>query len=140
LGGFAAGEVFVMIDINEVEFNAIRAQGPGGQNVNKVSSAVHLRFDIANSSLPEHIKERMLAMRDQRITKDGVVVLKAQQSRSQEANKEEALRRLQELVDSVKVLPTVRRATKPTRSSQRKRLDGKAKDGERKQLRGKVSL
>ena len=129
-----------MIDINEVEFNAIRAQGPGGQNVNKVSSAVHLRFDIANSSLPEHIKERMLAMRDQRITKDGVVVLKAQQSRSQEANKEEALRRLQELVDSVKVLTAVRRATKPTRSSQRKRLDGKAKDGERKQLRGKVSL
>ncbi|NGZ85593.1 alternative ribosome rescue aminoacyl-tRNA hydrolase ArfB [Duganella aceris] len=129
-----------MIDINEVEFNAIRAQGPGGQNVNKVSSAVHLRFDIANSSLPEHIKERMLAMRDQRITKDGVVVLKAQQSRSQEANKEEALRRLQELVDSVKVLPAVRRATKPTRSSQRKRLDGKTKDGERKQLRGKVSL
>jgi ribosome-associated protein len=140
LGGIAAGEVFVVIDINEVEFNAIRAQGPGGQNVNKVSSAVHLRFDIANSSLPEHIKERMLAMRDQRITKDGVVVLKAQQSRSQEANKEEAMRRLQELVDSVKVLPTVRRATKPTRSSQRKRLDGKTKDGERKQLRGKVSL
>jgi ribosome-associated protein len=129
-----------MIDLNEVEFNAIRAQGPGGQNVNKVSSAVHLRFDIVNSSLPEHIKERLLAMRDQRITKDGVVVLKAQQSRSQEANKEEALRRLQELVDSVKVLPTVRRPTKPTRSSQRKRLDGKAKDGERKQLRGKVSL
>jgi ribosome-associated protein len=129
-----------MIDLNEVEFNAIRAQGPGGQNVNKVSSAVHLRFDITNSSLPEHIKERLLAMRDQRITKDGVVVLKAQQSRSQEANKEEALRRLQELVDSVKVLPAVRRPTKPTRSSQRKRLDGKAKDGERKQLRGKVSL
>ncbi|MFS2003598.1 alternative ribosome rescue aminoacyl-tRNA hydrolase ArfB [Duganella sp. CT11-25] len=129
-----------MIDLNEVEFNAIRAQGPGGQNVNKVSSAVHLRFDIVNSSLPEHIKERLLAMRDQRITKDGVVVLKAQQSRSQEANKEEALRRLQELVDSVKVLPAVRRATKPTRSSQRKRLDGKAKDGERKQLRGKISL
>ncbi len=129
-----------MIDVNEVEFNAIRAQGPGGQNVNKVSSAVHLRFDIVNSSLPEHIKERLLAMRDQRITKDGVVVLKAQQSRSQEANKEEALRRLQELVDSVAVLPAVRRPTKPTRSSQRKRLDGKTKDSERKQLRGKVSL
>jgi len=129
-----------MIDVNEVEFNAIRAQGPGGQNVNKVSSAVHLRFDIANSSLPEHIKERLLAMRDQRITKDGVIVLKAQQSRSQEANKEEALRRLQELVDSVAVLPAVRRPTRPTRSSQRKRLDGKAKVGERKQLRGKVSL
>ncbi|MYM87055.1 aminoacyl-tRNA hydrolase [Rugamonas sp. FT82W] len=129
-----------MIDVNEVEFTAIRAQGPGGQNVNKVSSAVHLRFDIANSSLPEHIKERLLAMRDQRITKDGVIVLKAQQSRSQEANKEEALRRLRELVDSVAVLPAVRRPTRPTRSSQRKRLDGKAKDGERKQLRGKVSL
>lgn len=130
----------VSIDPGEVEFNAIRAQGPGGQNVNKVSSAVHLRFDIANSSLPEHIKERLLALRDQRITKDGVVVLKAQQSRSQEANKEEALRRLQELVDGVAVLPAVRRATRPTRSSQRKRLDGKTKDGERKQLRGKINL
>ncbi|MYM92890.1 alternative ribosome rescue aminoacyl-tRNA hydrolase ArfB [Duganella vulcania] len=129
-----------MIDVNEVEFTAIRAQGPGGQNVNKVSSAVHLRFDIANSSLPEHIKERLLAMRDQRITKDGVIVLKAQQSRSQEANKEEALRRLQELVDSVAVLPAVRRPTRPTRSSQRKRLDGKTRDGERKQLRGKINL
>ncbi|MFS2137657.1 alternative ribosome rescue aminoacyl-tRNA hydrolase ArfB [Duganella sp. Dugasp56] len=129
-----------MIDVNEVEFTAIRAQGPGGQNVNKVSNAVHVRFDITSSSLPEHIKERLLALRDSRITKDGVVVLKAQQSRSQEANKEDALRRLQELVDSVAVLPTVRRATRPTRSSQRKRLDGKTKDGERKQLRGKVSL
>jgi len=130
----------IAIDPNEVEFNAIRAQGPGGQNVNKVSSAVHLRFNIATSSLPEHIRERLLALRDQRITKDGVVVLKAQQSRSQEANREEALRRLQELVDSVAVLPTVRRPTKPTRSSQRKRLEGKAKDGERKQMRGKVDF
>lgn len=130
----------VAVDPNEVEFNAIRAQGPGGQNVNKVSNAVHLRFNIPASSLPEHIRERLLALSDSRITKDGVVVLKAQQSRSQEANKEEALRRLQELVDGVAVLPARRRATKPTRSSQRKRLDGKAKDGERKQLRGKVNL
>jgi ribosome-associated protein len=128
------------IDISEVELNPIRAQGPGGQNVNKVSSAVHLRFDIATSSLPEHIKERLLALRDQRITKDGVVVIKAQQSRSQEANREDALRRLRELVDTVAVLPAVRRATKPTRGSQRRRLDGKAKDGERKQMRGKVVL
>ena len=129
-----------LIDMNDVELSAIRAQGPGGQNVNKASSAVHLRFNIVASSLPEHIKERLLAMRDSRITKDGVVVLKAQQSRSQEANKEDALRRLQELVDSIAVLPTVRRATKPTRGSQRRRLDGKTKDGERKQLRGKVTL
>jgi ribosome-associated protein len=128
------------IDINQVELSAIRAQGPGGQNVNKVSCAVHLRFAIGASSLPEHIKERLLALRDSRITRDGVVVIKAQQSRSQEANKEDALRRLQELVDSVAVLPTVRRPTKPTRGSQRRRLDGKTKDGERKQLRGKVSL
>ncbi|MET3131209.1 ribosome-associated protein [Oxalobacteraceae bacterium GrIS 1.11] len=124
---------------SEVEFSAIRAQGPGGQNVNKVSNAIHLRFDVANSALPDAYKERLLALRDQRITKDGVIVLKAQQSRSQEQNKEAALRRLQELIDSITTLPTVRRATKPTRGSQRRRLDSKSTHGAQKQLRGKVS-
>lgn len=130
----------VTVNPLEVDLIAIRAQGPGGQNVNKVSSAVHLRFDIGASSLPAHIKERLLALRDHRITREGVVVIKAQQSRSQEANREDALRRLQELVDSVAVLPPPRRATRPTRSSQRKRLDSKSLAGERKQLRGKVVL
>jgi ribosome-associated protein len=123
---------------DEVEFSAIRAQGPGGQNVNKVSCAVHARFDIGASSLPEWIKERLLAMRDSRITAEGVVVLKAQQSRSLEANKEDALRRLQELVDQAAVVQAVRRPTKPTRGSQRRRLDEKTRSGQVKALRGKV--
>jgi len=128
------------INPHEVEFIAIRAQGPGGQNVNKVSNAIHARFNIGASSLPPHIKERLLAMRDGRITREGVVVLKAQQSRSLEANKEDALRRLQEMVDSVAVLPAIRRPTKPTLASQRRRLEGKTKDSERKQRRGKVVI
>ena len=126
------------LDPAEVEFSAIRAQGPGGQNVNKVSCAVHLRFAIAASSLPEAIKERLLALRDSRISKDGVLVLKAQQSRSLEQNKADALLRLQEIIDSVAVLPTIRRTTKPTRGSQRRRLDSKSTHGLLKQSRGKV--
>jgi ribosome-associated protein len=128
----------VKLNPDEVAFSAIRAQGPGGQNVNKVSCAVHARFDVNASSLPDWIKERLLATRDSRITADGVVVLKAQQSRSLEANKEDALRRLQELVDQAAVVQPVRRPTRPTRGSQRRRLDEKTKSGQTKALRGKV--
>jgi ribosome-associated protein len=128
----------IQIDPAQVEFSAIRSQGPGGQNVNKVSSAIHLRFDIAESSLPDAYKERLLALHDRRITKDGVIVLKAQQSRSQEQNKVEALLRLQEMVDRIAILPTLRRATKPSRSAQRKRLDSKTSHGQLKQSRGKI--
>jgi ribosome-associated protein len=128
----------VAIPLAEIEFSAIRAQGPGGQNVNKVSSAIHLRFNIINSTLPDAFKQRLLALGDQRITKDGMIIIKAQHSRSQIQNKLAALNKLQELIFGVSFVPPPRKATKPTRSSQVKRVDGKVKRGQDKAMRGKV--
>ena len=128
----------ITLDENEVEISAIRAQGSGGQKVNKVSAAIHLRFDIEASSLSEFYKDKLLELKDKRITKDGIIVIKAQQHRSQEQNRDEALERLVELIKSVNVVQKKRVPTKPTRGSVNKRLNSKKKLSFQKKLRGKV--
>ena len=123
---------------NEIVISAVRSQGAGGQNVNKVSSAIHLRFDVRASSLPESCKQRLLSLRDQRVSKDGVIVIKAQQYRTREKNLEAAISRLRDMISQATTRVKKRRATKPTRSSQQKRLDRKSRHGRNKTLRGKV--
>ena len=127
----------ITIRLDEIRLDAVRAQGPGGQNVNKVSSAIHLRFDVPASSLPEHIKQRLLNSRDQRITSDGVIVIKAQNHRTQEKNREEALARLSQIVKKAAQKKRKRIPTKPSRAAKQKRLDSKKKRGALKILRSK---
>ncbi len=129
----------VAVPLAEIDISAIRAQGPGGQNVNKVSSAIHCRFDILASSLPDWYKQRLLKLSDKRISKQGVIIIKAQSNRSQERNREQALQRLQQLIQSVAQSRKKRRPTRPTRSSQQKRLDSKTRRGRNKTLRAKIT-
>ncbi len=126
------------IPLDEIEFSAVRSQGAGGQNVNKTSTAAHLRFNVHASSLPDACKERLLAQRDQRISSDGIIVIKAQASRSLEQNRNDALERLRDLIARAVVVPRTRKATQPTRASKRKRLDGKSRRGALKAMRRKV--
>lgn len=130
----------VVLDEDELEFMAIRSQGSGGQNVNKVSSAIHLRFDIRASSLPDFYKERLLQHRDARISKEGVVVIKAQQFRTQEKNREDAINRLVQLIQAATVVEKPRRPTRPTRASQKRRVDNKTQRGRVKSLRGRIDI
>ena len=129
----------ISIPDNEIEISAIRAQGSGGQNVNKVSSAIHLRFDINASSLPDFYKQRLLALRDKRITKDGVIIIKAQKYRTQEKNRDDALERLAEIIKGVTAVQKARRPTKPSRNSQKRRMDSKTQRSKIKKLRGRVT-